>query len=90
MRKLEDILGRWMPTKDQFVQNSLITSVNRLYRTEINRSEIMRRAQKIKKKSMAIDFSDALKQSWEIEKNKVNKNRLNSLSWKKLNSIKKN
>lgn len=87
MRKLEDILGRWMPTKDQFVQNSLITSVNRLYRTEINRSEIMRRAHSFLKKSMAIDFSDALKQSWEIEKNKVNKNRLNSLSWNKLNSL---
>ena len=87
MRKLEDILGRWMPTKDQFVQNSLITSVNRLYRTEINRSEIMRIAHSFLKKSMAIVFSDALKQSWEIEKNKVNKNRLNSLSWNKLNSL---
>lgn len=75
MNKLDQVLNKYMPTKSQFIKNDFITSLDKLFRTEISKSEVMRRAHILFKKGIET-FSEALKQSWKIEKSKIEENKL--------------
>jgi hypothetical protein len=69
MNKLEQVLGRYMPTQ-KAKQDDFITVLNNLFRKTISKSEVMKRAHRLFKKGVET-FSEALKQSWAIEKSKV-------------------
>ena len=69
MNKLEQVLGRYMPTQ-KAKQDDFITALDNLFRKTISKSEVMKRAHRLFKKGVET-FSEALKQSWAIEKSKV-------------------
>lgn len=70
MRTIEQILNRYMPLEGQFKQDVFITALDNLFRKTISKSEVMKRAHRLFKKGVET-FSEALKQSWAIEKSKV-------------------